>query len=281
MIRHLAIGLLALACGVGAAQAQSGASVARGKYLVDTVMTCHNCHTPRGPNGPMMDKALSGGMRFDEPPFDVTAANITSDRETGIGSWSVDDTKRFLITGVRPNGVPVANVMPTGFYKILTEDDLSAIAAYLHTVPPVSNKVPTPIYKMNLPPPVVPDAQKPFTKADLGDPVKRGFYLVTIAHCMECHSPLGPKGRDFTKMGGGGFEFKGPFGVSVSRNITSSKTKGLGAWTDAEIKRAITQGVSRDGSKLKPPMGFVFYAKMKPEDLDDIVAYLRTVPAID
>ena len=182
---------------------------------------------------------------------------------------------------MRPNGVPVANVMPTGFYKILTADDLTAIAAYLHTLPPVSNKVPPPVYKIALPQTFVPNAQQPFTKADLGDKVKRGFYLATIAHCMECHSPLGPKGRDFTKMGGGGFEFKGPWGVSVSRNITSSKTKGLGGWTDAEIKRAITQGISRDGSKLKPPMGFGFYAQMKADDLDDIVAYIRTVPAID
>ena len=281
MIRHLAIGLLALASSVAAAQAQNGASVARGKYLVDTLMTCHNCHTPRGPNGVNYDKALSGGLRFDEPPFDVTASNITTDKETGIGAYSVDDIKKLLTTGVRPNGVAVANVMPTGFYRILTEDDLTAIAAYVHSLPPVKNKVPDPVYKINLPQTVVPNAEKPATKADLGDPVKRGFYLATIAHCMECHSPLGPKGRDFSKTGGGGFEFKGPWGVSVSRNITSSKTKGLGAWTDAEIKRAITQGISRDGSKLKPPMGFEFYAKMKAEDLDDIVAYIRTVPAID
>jgi len=281
MIRHLAIGLLALASSVAAAQAQNGASVARGKYLVDTLMTCHNCHTPRGPNGVNYDKALSGGLRFDEPPFDVTASNITTDKETGIGAYSVDDIKKLLTTGVRPNGVAVANVMPTGFYRILTEDDLTAIAAYVHSLPPVKNKVPDPVYKINLPQTVVPNAEKPATKADLGDPVKRGFYLATIAHCMECHSPLGPKGRDFSKTGGGGFEFKGPWGVSVSRNITSSKTKGLGAWTDAEIKRAITTGVSRDGSKLKPPMGFEFYAKMTPEDLNDLVAYLRTVPAID
>ena len=108
MIRHLAIGLLALASGVVAAQAQSGASLARGKYLVDTVMTCQNCHTPRGPNGLALDKDMSGALRFNEPPFDVTAANITSDKETGIGSWSLADIKKVLITGLRPNGVPVA-----------------------------------------------------------------------------------------------------------------------------------------------------------------------------
>jgi hypothetical protein len=67
--------------------------------------------------------------------------------------------------------------------------------------------------------------------------------------------------------------------VSTSRNITSSKTKGIGAWTDAEIKRAITAGVSKDGSHLKPPMGFHYYATVTDDDLNDIVAYLRTVPA--
>ena len=114
----------------------------------------------------------------------------------------------------------------------------------------------------------------------LSDKVKKGFYLATIAHCMECHTPMGPRGREFaTKLGAGGFEFPGPWGVSVSRNITSSKTKGIGAWTDAEIKRAITTGVSKDGSKLKPPMGFHYYATMTAGDLDAVVAYLRTVPA--
>ncbi len=281
MIRQIAIGLVALVSAAATAQAQNGALMARGKYLVDTVMTCQNCHTPRGPNGLILDKQLSGGLRFDEPPFDVTAANITSDKETGIGSWSIDDIKKFLVTGVRPNGVPVANVMPTGFYKVLTARDLDAIATYLHSVPPVKNQAPAPVYKMKLPQTFVPYAQQPMKEADFKDKVKHGLYLATIAHCMECHSPLGPKGRDFTRMGAGGFELKGPWGVSVSRNITSSKTKGLGAWTDAEIKRAITQGISRDGSKLKPPMGFAFYAKMEPADLDAIVAYLRTVPPLE
>ena len=281
MIRQVVIGVAALLSGVVVAQAQTGAAMARGKYLVDTLMTCHNCHTPRGPNGPMFDKALSGGMRFNEPPFDVTASNLTSDKATGLGAWSVDDIKKLLTTGVRPNGISVANVMPTGFYRILTPRDLDAIATYIHSLPPVTNQVPPPVYKIPLPQTVVPNATSPANEADLKDPVKKGFYLATISHCMECHSPLGPKGRDFTRMGAGGFEFKGGFGVSVSRNITSSKTKGLGNWTDDEIKRAITTGTSRDGSKLKPPMGFGFYAKMDPADLDAIVAYLRTVPPLE
>ena len=59
-------------------------------------------------------------------------------------------------------------------------------------------------------------------------------------------------------------------GESVSRNITSHKEKGIGAWSDAEIKRAITQGVRMDGTRLKPPMGFAWYARMNDEDLSAI-----------
>jgi hypothetical protein len=69
--------------------------------------------------------------------------------------------------------------------------------------------------------------------------------------------------------------------VSVARHITSSKTKGIGGWTDDEIKRAITGGTSKDGSKLKPPMGYHYYATVTPGDLDAMVAYLRTVPAVE
>jgi mono/diheme cytochrome c family protein len=263
-----------------AADAQSPAE--RGGYLVNTIMTCNNCHTPMGPNGPQFDKALSGGLRFNEPPFDVTASNITPDPETGIGKWSDADIKKSLQDGVRPNGVHLAEVMPTGFYKILTPGDLDGIVAYLRSLPPIKNKVADPVYKMQIPHQVFPGAEKAMSNADLNDKLKRGFYLVTIGHCLECHTPFGPPGTgvDFgNSLGKGGREFKGPWGVSVSRNITSSKAKGLGDWSDADIKRAITQGVRKDGSKLKPPMGYPYYAKMTDGDVDAMVAYLRTVPA--
>ena len=71
----------------------------------------------------------------------------------------------------------------------------------------------------------------------------------------------------------------GPWGVSTSRNITSDKEKGLGSWSDAEIKRAITTGVTRNGDKLSQPMGYASYAKMTDKDMSDLIAYLRTVPA--
>jgi mono/diheme cytochrome c family protein len=278
-------GLFALAALVAALQASTALAqtpVERGGYLVNTVMTCHNCHTPMGPNGPQFDKALSGGLRFDEPPFDVTAPNITPDPETGIGKWTDAEIKTALLDGKHRDGHQLAEVMPTGFYKVLTPGDLDGIVAYLRSIKPVSNKVPASVYKMQIPHQVLPGAEKPMAEADLNDKVKRGLYLVTIAHCMECHTPFGPPGTgvDFQgSLGKGGREFPGPWGKSVSRNITSSKAKGLGDWSDADIKRAITEGVRKDGTKLKPPMGFPYYARMTDGDVDAIVAYLRTVPA--
>jgi hypothetical protein len=69
-------------------------------------------------------------------------------------------------------------------------------------------------------------------------------------------------------------------GISVARNITSSKTKGIGSWSDEEIKRAITVGTSKDGSKLKPPMGYQYYATMTADDVDAVVAYCELCPRL-
>jgi hypothetical protein len=57
------------------------------------------------------------------------------------------------------------------------------------------------------------------------------------------------------------------------------RAEGRRAWTDAEIKGAVTRGERKDGTKLKPPMGYPLYATMTDSDLNDLIAYLRTVPA--
>jgi mono/diheme cytochrome c family protein len=269
--------LVALVSIIGSA-AYAETPIQRGSYLVNTIMTCGNCHSPKGPPAVVAGKDFSGGLRFDVPgAFDVTAPNITPDKKTGIGTWSAADIKRLLLTGVRPNGKPIA-VMPTGFYGILLPSDLDAIVAYIRSVKPVSHKVPDPIYYVPIRQEVFPGAKKPIDPAALKHKVQRGFYLATIGHCMECHTPRVKGKLNFSRMGAGGQEFPGPWGISVSRNITSSKSKGIGKWTDAEIKRAITQGIDKDGKKLHPPMGFPYYARMTSSDLDDLIAWLRTVP---
>lgn len=274
MIR-LAISLAAL---MATSTALAETPVERGSYLVNTIMTCGNCHSPQGLPEVVAGKDFSGGRRSNTPLWDVTAGNITPDSVTGIGRWTGLDIKNLILKGVRPNGVPIAPVMPIAFYGILLPSDLDAIVVYLQSLKPVSNKVPDPIYKRPFEREIFPDADKPIDPALLSDKVQQGRYLATVGHCMECHTPLVDGEPDFTNsLGKGGRKF-GPF---VASNITSSKMSGLGSWTDAAIRRAITQGIDKDGNKLKGPMGFVYYSHMTDSDLNAVVAWLRTVPPKD
>jgi hypothetical protein len=274
--------------------AMAESSTERGGYLVNTIMACGNCHTPRDAEGrTIAEKAFSGGgLTFTTPAFIATAPNITPDLETGIGSWSDAEIKRALVEGMRPGhghlaGVPLAAIMPVNFYKALLPDDLDAIVAYLHAIKPIRNEVPDPVYKAPVRRDSYPDAEAGFNKAMFADPVRHGAYLVTIGHCMECHSAWSRGVSDFkTGLGHGGRVFPPRPGSlegtpdSVAANITSDPAAGIGAWTDQEIARAVTQGMARDGRILKPPMAYAYYAGLKQADLADIIAYLRTVPPL-
>lgn len=266
------------------AVAQDAALIERGSYLVNAVMACDGCHTPRGPAGLDMSKRFSGGAQvWDEPAYLVRGSNITPDRDTGLGGWTVSDMKRLLTDGVRPNGVAVAPQMPFAHYKILTPRDLEAVAAYTLSVPAVRNEVPAPVYRQQTHAELIPGAEEPFTDEMLKDPLKRGFYLATIAHCMECHSRQPDGKAGYANWNGrGGYVFKSPKGSVTTKNITSHKTAGIGAWTDAELKRALTEGVDRNGKPFAPQMQRqMFFSKMTSQDLDAMVAWIRTIPAAE
>src|SRR2546421_6294889 len=274
---------LAAVLTAAATQVHAQTPLERGKYLVEGILTCGNCHTPRGPKG-VLDTAnrhAGGPQVWDTTEYHVRPSNITPDRDTGIGKWSAAQIKAAIRHGKRPDGTQLSPQMPSAYYKIFTPADLDAVVAYTQSIPPVSRKVEPPLYKVKqMTVDIPPGAEKPLAESAMQDPVKRGFYLATIGHCMECHTPIVNGHRDFKNaLGTGGERFEGPWGVSVSRNITSHKQNGIGAWSDDEVKRAITKGVRKDGSRLRPPMGFDWYATMTDADLSAIVAYLRTVPA--
>ena len=115
--------------------------------------------------------------------------------------------------------------------------------------------------------------------------VQRGEYLANhVAVCMDCHSQ-----RDWSiygaplkkeTFGGGGEKFShevGFPGTVYSRNITPA---GLQDWTDGDIFRAITTGVEKNGKPLFPLMPYPHYGRTDPEDIMSIIAYIRTLPAI-
>jgi mono/diheme cytochrome c family protein len=201
----------------------------RGSYLVNAVMACDGCHTPR-PGGVFdMSRRFSGGSQvWDEKAYTVRGSNITPDRETGIGTWSEADLKRALTEGVRPSGVHLAPQMPFAFYKIMTPHDLDAVVAYIRSVEPVRHQVPPPVYKAEAHAVLIPDAEKPIADDALRDPVKRGFYLATIAHCMECHSRRPDGTQDYVNWNGRG-EPNSPARSARSMPATSPRIRPRGS----------------------------------------------------
>jgi mono/diheme cytochrome c family protein len=148
--------------------------IARGKYLVD-IMGCHDCHTPMkmGPKGPEWDmtRALSGHPQevvmppapvlppgpwvasigatftaFASPAGTVFTRNLTPDKETGLGDWTVEEFIATMKTGrERGKGRPVMPPMPIQNLAALTDADIRALFAYLQSIPAIKNQTPQPI----------------------------------------------------------------------------------------------------------------------------------------
>jgi mono/diheme cytochrome c family protein len=248
----------------------------RGAYLMGSIVACGNCHTPQGPSAPAPGRELAGGTKFDEPPFTAFAPNITQDRETGIGGWSDVAIITAIREGRRPDGTIIGPPMPIELYRGISDSDVQAIVAYLRKVKPVHNVVSKSVYRIPLPasygPPVgqVPDVPR-------ADKVAYGAYAAgPLGHCIECHSPLVQGQRDFSRVGAGGPAIPGPWGEAVPPNITPHKD-GIGDWTDAQIKRAITKGIGLHERQLSPPMAYRYYQRIRAADLDALVAYLRSL----
>ncbi len=281
MIRILVIFALALALWACASSDDDAALLARGTYLAEGIVACGNCHTPKDANVlPIEDMRLAGAFVIEEPVLTAYAPNITMDEETGIGTWTDEEIIRAIREGVRPDGTIIGPPMPILSYRHMSDYDVRAIVAYLRSIPPVSNVVPRSEFNIPLPeswgPPLgeVADVSR-------DDPLAYGTYLNHLGHCMECHTPLVEGQFDFSRTGEGGYVFHNIFGLeftAVAANITTHSGLGIGAWTDDEIKHAITQGVSRDGRALLPAMGFRYYRNVSDADLDALIAYLRTVP---
>jgi len=246
-------------------------------------MACDNCHTPRGPDGYEMSLRFSGGSQvFSEKDYTVRGSNISPDQRAGIGAWSDTQIRAAIIDGVGPTG-RLAPVMPSESYRVLTPQDLEAIIDFLRAAAPVSANLPPQQKRGTLEPrPAIPGAEAPFTDADLSDRLKRGLYLASLARCMSCHtSESGSAPDPHGRLGAGGKRFRTPAGVVVASNITSHPTKGIGAWTDEELERAITHGIGRNGAPLAPTMANLsraHFSKMTEGDVDALVAWIRTVP---
>lgn len=147
-IRSLAIAALFLAATATTARAETPDAdlVARGAYL-GRIMDCAGCHMPRDTDGhPDFEAGLSGGtVGFELPGLGTFWPSNLTPHSTGLGNWSDAEIRTAITTGVRPDGRILAPVMPWPGYAGLEEPDLTALVAWLRSMPPVENVVPAPV----------------------------------------------------------------------------------------------------------------------------------------
>ncbi|MER8663798.1 cytochrome c [Mesorhizobium sp. M1148] len=118
------------------------------------------------------------------------------------------------------------------------------------------------------------------TLAQLGPgDAARGKRIFNAGGCTSCHAKSGSQGDARLQLVGG-LELKTPFGTFVPPNISQDPKDGIGAWTVEDLANAMLKGVSPSGEHLYPGFPYASYARMKPADIADLYAFLKTLPAV-
>jgi mono/diheme cytochrome c family protein len=259
--------------------------VARGRYLVAGLAGCETCHTPKdwnthgGPNQPGME--LAGQViPVSGLPGLIVASNLTPDPETGAARWSDDEIARAVREGIGHDGRTIFPMMPYSAYRLISDEDVAAIIAYIRSVPPVRNPLPATQVKFpikylirSVPEPLTEPVSGPGPQSD---PVARGKYLTAIG--CGCHVPTDQQGPIRGLEYGGGEVLKGPWGEVTSANITPSPT-GISYYDDALFIETMRTGYVK-ARKLSSIMPFGEFTNLTDDDLKAVFAYLRTLSPV-
>jgi len=107
----------------------------------------------------------------------------------------------------------------------------------------------------------------------------RGERIFWAGGCASCHARAKAEGDAKLELAGG-MEFKTAFGTFVGPNISQDEKDGIGAWSEQDFANAVMRGVSPSGEHLYPSFPYTSYARMKPEDVADLYAFMKTLPAV-
>lgn len=263
--------------------------IERGRYLAFGPAHCAVCHTapdawPRIEAGEELP--LTGGHGFELPFGTIYTANLTPDRETGIGRWTDGQLARMLRHGVRPDGRAAAPFME---FQNMSDEDLVAVISYLRAQPAVRNEVPEHEYNAlgralmafviaprgpaNAPPATAPPEEAT---------PERGEYMAnSIAGCVNCHTQRSMMDGSYTGprfAGGLPMPFDDdPTMVFVTPNLTPDPATGrIHQWTEEQFVARFRAGRVHPQSHM--PWGP--YAKMSDTDLRAIYRYLRTLEPV-
>jgi mono/diheme cytochrome c family protein len=194
--------------------------------------------------------------------------NITSDPETGIGTWTEQQIVDAVRLGRHPSGRQLGR-MPFEAFSQMSDQDAYDLAAFLKSVPPVSNEV-----ERHAPhdlPLFMPESEPPAVAPMEG--IARGEYIVTaLAHCNECHTTAA------------GYMAGGPHpGFGFVANLTPHET-GLGGWSEQQIATYLRTGMKPDGTmaqgKYMPPMINNAFSQWTEADALVVAAYLKSIPPL-
>ena len=270
----------------GSAPAIAGApaaldGLARGEYLAKAA-DCVACHTVPGSGKP-----FAGGVAFRLPFGTIYSSNITSDPESGIGSWSDDEFVRAVREGVGKDGQQLYPAFPYVAYTRLSRSDVLAIKAYLKSLPAMTqpNKANDLAFPFNqrwavgLWKAAFFKSQRFAADAAKSPQWNSGAYLATaLGHCAECHTP-----RNFGYGLEHGHELAGEeLQGWRAYNITADVAHGIGAWSDPELAAYLKSGHAPGHASAAGPMGEAVSHSLQflnDEDIASLVAYLRSVPA--
>lgn len=168
--------------------------------------------------------------------------------------------------------------------RTLSDEDALAIVAYLRTLKPIRKAslpakadFPVSMFMREMPAPVVtpiPPAPAPTDKK------ARGEWLLQMASCHDCHDTVNDRHETVGKPFGGGFAFyAGSKGVVRAPNISSDPATGIGAYSEADLRRALEDGIGKSGRKLYV-MPWSYYKGLTAEDKDALVSALKAAPPI-
>jgi mono/diheme cytochrome c family protein len=274
----LATVVLCTAFGLGRAQAEpSKEMIARGKALTEAA-DCGSCHTADP------SKPFAGGKRIDTPFGAIYSANLTPDRDTGLGAWNDEEFYRALHLGVGRDGSRYYPAFPYPHFTKLTKPDVLAIKAYLDTIPPVRNAAPPPRLRWPLnyralmrawnylffrPGIMEPDQNK-------SSEWNRGAYLVeAAAHCGACHTPRNFAGAEKRGERFGGSLIDGWF----APRLDGAARSGLKSWSVDDIVEYLQSG-RNSRSHAGGPMAEVVLnstSRMSDADLRAMAVYLKEI----
>jgi mono/diheme cytochrome c family protein len=257
--------------------------VARGAYLAGAA-GCDQCHSDSEHGG----KPYAGAPPFPTPYGRIATPNLTPDRATGIGGWSLADFTRAVRWGVAPDDSHYVPSFPYPFYNRLTDGDLADLKAFLDSLPPVSHRDlegagSTALVARTRAALAV--ALTPLGGAWQPDPAKdpvwnRGAYLVaSVGRCGDCHTPRNWLGVPDNERFLAGSPV-GPDGKKVP-NITRNTKTGIGDWSEQDIIGVLTDGHTPDFDFVAGPMADLVKntARLTEEDRRAIAVYLHSIPA--